>query len=100
MGGWRDRTSQVGRKPRDNDPPADPSSFARTDRGWAEGLFTLDVSQGDNVGQDIRARVFHAFSDPAILWRGTAYEVPQDETITSRRNIRRSRWSSQSAPDR
>jgi hypothetical protein len=57
----------VGRKRRGNDPPADRSSFARTDRGWAEGLLTLNFLQGDNVGQAIRARIFHAFSDPAIL---------------------------------
>ena len=90
----------MGRKPRGNDPPADHSSFARTDRGWAEGLFTLDVLQGDNVEQAVRARIFHAFSDPAILWRGTAYEVPQDETIPFRRNLWRSRWSSQTAANR
>ena len=38
------------RKPGGSDLPADRSWFVRTDRGWAEGRFTLDVLRGENVG--------------------------------------------------
>ena len=49
---------------------------------YANGaLFTLRPTDGKNLKDSNRIRVFHAFGPATLAWRGKTYEVPREEVI-------------------
>lgn len=45
-------------------------------------LFTLRAVDGKELLQAAQVRVFHAFGDPKLAWRGKDYEIVREQTIT------------------
>ncbi len=54
-------------------------------RDYREGaLFTLKPAGGQVLNQAAHVRVFHAFGDPRIDWRGASYSVRREEEVAAR----------------
>lgn len=45
-------------------------------------MFTVQAADGKNLDQTQRLRIFHAFGQPRIAWRGQAYEVQREQLVT------------------
>ena len=51
-------------------------------RDYPQGaLFTLRAQGGQPLSQASRVRIFHAFGDPRIDWRGSTHEVRREAVI-------------------
>ncbi|MCR4415006.1 MAG: DUF5696 domain-containing protein, partial [Thermoguttaceae bacterium] len=52
-------------------------------REYPEGaLFTLRPVESKNLAEAGRVRVFHAFGDPRVAWRGTVHEVGREAVVS------------------
>ncbi|MFV2066464.1 MAG: DUF5696 domain-containing protein [Pirellulales bacterium] len=52
-------------------------------RSYPSGaLFTVQVVEGECLGEASKLRVFHGFGDPVLTWKGVDYEVAREQVIT------------------
>jgi len=52
-------------------------------RDYPKGaLFTLQAAGNQDLGKATKVRVFHAFGEPQLNWRGQIFAVPRERTIS------------------